>query len=388
MGALTHPEAAVLLGAVCPGGSPPDLPPADTDWLRLAQLAEREKLLGVLWPVLGHSADVIPTETAGAMRRQSLVNEFRMAALESRLQRVVATLDDQDIPVMLMKGAALAVTVYGSFARRPMGDLDLLVPQARAQEAWDALRGQGWTPELDDGEGFYDGHQHLCPLVAPGGAGVVVELHRCLLYPRGPFHLPERDVWASAKRVELGGRSVWVPAPHHMVLHLCIHFAWSHAMRRALGRTVRDLAALAPSVDWPRLVELAGATRSGSCCYWTLRLARRLGGASVPDDVLRELRPFPDGAPLDALERVIVADALDPHSAFTPSRRLHRLVWSLAIRPEAHGHGDVRPWTATPDFSKVVHSPPPRPLLSRLAAQLEGLPRWMRFIRGVVGMRS
>jgi len=357
------------------------------DWAIVGQLAEREKLLGVLWPAIGGLRDRIPERIAGAMERQALVTEFRMAAFGDRLASVIRLLDDHGIPVMLMKGAAMAVSVYGSFAKRPMGDLDILVRERDAMRAWTLLRDEGWALEYEDADTFYEDHQHLTPLVAPGGANLVVEIHRCLLYPRGPFQLPEEQVWEEALPVTVGERRAYIPSPEHQVLHLCIHFAWSHALEKGLGRTVRDLSALLEreSLDWERLVELAVRTRSTTCCYWTLRLARTLGDVGVPPSVLAGLAPRSPRIVLDGLERVIIAQSIDPLQGVSPSLRLQHFVWERAIRPELNGHGDVRPWRANAGWADVVDAPPPPGLLQRVAGQIRMLPAWMRFLRNAFG---
>ncbi len=386
------PEARLLVESVCrseaagPANLPDPVPAAPIDWLAVAQLAEREKLLGVLWPALQSRRIPVAEPVAGAMRRQAMVTAFRMAALERHVHQVVGVLAERNIPVMLMKGSALAMTAYGSFARRPMGDLDLLVHSAQAHTAWELLHDAGWTPELDDTEGFYDTHQHLCPLVAPGGANVVLELHRSLLHPHGPFQLTEREVWDAATPVDVGRHTAWVPAPAHQVLLLCIHFAWGHAMQRGLSRTIRDLGALAPSVDWSRFAELARTTHAESCCYWTLRLAADLGRVPVPEALLRKLAPGMPEIVRRALARIIAANALAPRGDFTPSVRLSRLAWALALRPRAAGHGTARPWAATEGFAKVVRQAPPQPLFRRATGQLAQVRRWVRYVEVLVGI--
>ncbi len=384
-------EAELVLECVCApasagGPTAPTPHAADVDWLLVAQLAEREHLLGVLWPELSAAHVAIPDTIAAAMRRQALVSEFRMAALEAKLAQVVRLLAEHDIPVMLMKGAALATTRYGSFAQRPMGDLDLLVREAQAEEAWELLHGAGWRPEREGMDGFYAKHQHLCPLVAPGGGNVVVELHRCLLYPHGPFQLPEDDVWTAASPVDVGGHTAWVPSPEHLALHLCIHFAWSHEMRFGLGRMVRDLGVLSPVVDWDRLVRLAHATHAESCCYWPLRLAALLGGVPVPPEVTASLAPRSPAWLRNALVRVVITAALDPRREFVPSIQLWHFAWALAIRPGASGHGAARPWRYREDFGKYTHGIPPLPILQRVRVQLAALPYWARFFGVAIGM--
>ncbi len=385
---LPSAEAELLLDTVCASDESMRRSgaPSAIDWLVVGQLAERENLQGLLWPALSKAEVAVPEAVAGAMRRQALVSQFRMAVLQAKLAQVVGLLNEHDIPVMLMKGSALAVTRYGSFARRPMGDLDLLVHEQDVRPAWDLLRGLGWRPEREGVDAFYEEHQHLNPLVAPGGANVVVELHRCFLYPHGPFQLPETQVWATASPVGIDGHRALAPSPEYLMLHLCLHFGWSHQMRFGLGRAVRDVRVLVPTIDWDRLVDLAQTTRAESCCYWTLRLAAQLGRVPVPDAVLASLAPRRSRWSRQVLERIITVQAMDPRQEFVPSVQLSRLLWTLAIRPRASGHGKARPWRSREDFGKFTHGVPPRGIWPRIRGQLAMLPLWVRFAVVALGL--
>jgi Uncharacterised nucleotidyltransferase len=359
---------------------------SDVDWQLLGRLAQREGLLGLLWPSLSEQQVPIPAAVATALRRQAMLSEFTMAAIEREMRGVVRVLAAHDITVMLLKGSALALVAYRSFARRPMGDLDVLVPREQARRAWDLLRDRGWVPDRDDPTGVYETHQHLCPLIAPGQSGVVVEIHRALLHPGSPFVLDEQDLWDTALPVNVDGATARVPSLPYQALHLCIHFAWSHTLRVGLARTVRDVATIGESVEWDRVVALARTARAESCCYWTLTLAAELGGAAVPAEVLRALAPATPRAVRRALQRAIAADALDPRGEFTPSLRLQRLVWTAAILPGRSGHGSSRPWTATAGFEGMPGRREPGRRSYRALRPFVRAAQWSRYLRVLTGL--
>ena len=72
----------------------------------------------------------------------------RAAALdligEEELRRVLRRLDEQGIRPILMKGVALANTLYKSPAFRPRGDTDLLIRESDLQPTLDILRELGY----------------------------------------------------------------------------------------------------------------------------------------------------------------------------------------------------------------------------------------------------
>ena len=146
--ALLSPEARLLLALIAPdpaGQAVDQIRHPEFQWQRLVALAVREKATPALQRLLELAPDgAIPadvrTQLAVVVRKMH-VHMFR---LEQLLLSALDTLHAHDIDVMLLKGAGLAVTAYGSFAARPMYDLDLLVRKHDALRAWQALRSLGW----------------------------------------------------------------------------------------------------------------------------------------------------------------------------------------------------------------------------------------------------
>ncbi len=354
------------------------------DWQFVGALAEREKLLPVLWNRLRKYAASLPELEAERIRRQAVVIEFRLALAETVLQDVLNRLSAAGIPVMLLKGAALATTVYKSFAARPMGDLDVLVPPEKATQAWQLLVDAGWRKEFEGGAAFYEGHHHLAALIDPKGLGIVVEIHRATLPLAGPFLFDEAELWRDATTVSIGVTKVWTPSPQHQLLHLCAHFAWSNMLSSGLARTARDVAALleAGPPDWDSFVALSQRTRAGTCVYWTMSMARALARAPVPLTALERLRPRQAQPLVNALQRALIASAL---LGACPSIRLRQWLWKAAIRPGRSGHNTALPWQVEVAFLDAFPRQARASIGTRLAAHARGWARWLRFA-GILGI--
>lgn len=355
------------------------------NWRAVGALAEREKLLPVLWKYMQEHAGFIPADVREKFRAQALITDFRMAMTERTLHKVVEELSGQGIRVMLLKGAALAATVYPSFAQRPMGDLDILVAPDEAERAWRQLREKGWTLEYEGGERFYQGYHHLPALVDPSGLKLVLEIHRSIVPLQGPFQLDAEELWREARPVRLGATTVWVPSDRHQLLHLSIHFAWFH-MFTGVGRTVRDVATLlaAGPFEWGRFTDLAVRTRARTCAYWTLLITRTLTGAHIPDEVMSVLRPARSGVMLRVLERAYITTGL---FGSCPSIRVAKLLWSAGIQPRASGHGEARPWQVGDLFQEVFRPDPTHGLRQRLKRQLRAGAKWWQFARVLTSQR-
>jgi len=68
----------------------------------------------------------------------------RNIRLYADLARALRALNQADVPVMVLKGAALAQTVYPRLSQRPMGDADLLVRPEDRDRARGALEAAGY----------------------------------------------------------------------------------------------------------------------------------------------------------------------------------------------------------------------------------------------------
>src|SRR5690606_18664262 len=130
-------------------------------------LARREGVTAALWPRLRRALDLagggaaLPAEVEEAFRREAMVAEFGARRLEARLQEVLHVLAARGVEPVLLKGAGLAYSAFGGMARRPMRDLDLLVPPEAMAPAMAALRSAGWAPAPGQRPADrYDSHQH------------------------------------------------------------------------------------------------------------------------------------------------------------------------------------------------------------------------------------
>ncbi|MEX1184577.1 MAG: nucleotidyltransferase family protein [Gemmatimonadota bacterium] len=387
---LLSPEARVLLLALA---RTPDADAIATatgapafDWNRLMYLAEREKATaavhGMLRAVHAAGPGASPAFAAAVhqLGRMARVSEFRMLRLEQLLADVLDILGAHAIDVVLLKGAGLATTVYGSFAARPMYDLDLLVHPQQATTAWDALRAAGWVhDEVECPPEFYASHYHLPPLDDPMKTGLAIELH--MAPTDGAVDLSIDRVWKSALPVTVLGRRTLVPSPEHQVLHLATHFAWTHALHSGAWRTFQDLDRLIAKkdIDWDRVVRAADDARARTSCYWTFRLARSLASVPVPDRVLERQRPPRPEWMLDLIERHFTGALFPFGPAVCPSVRITQLLWTVGMAPRWSGHGAVRPWDRGEVWALSAGRGPALPLTARLRGHLTRGAQWGRY---------
>ncbi len=267
-------------------------PTAPADWEATRRALYDEGIAALLHGAVA-GRGLFPATIEAALSEAYTTTAIRNTALLYELERALAALDRAGVPVLLLKGAALAEAIYGDPALRPMADGDLLVQPADRATAQAALRLAGYEPV---GEERHPGdtarYESQVALRKPGPLPTRIELHWSLLdAPYYQARLPMDWFWAGAEPLRVGDTVAAGLGPTANLLYLIVHLVLHH---RATGLMWwYDIAELlhvcGRRVDWDALLVQARA------CDLVLPLARVLSelatrwAAAVPADVLARL---------------------------------------------------------------------------------------------------
>ena len=180
------------------------------------------RLLPLLWRRLSRLAQDVPdAERLRGVYRKSWT---RSQVLLHRATPVVSALRDRDIPLLVLKGAALARRYYGDVGARFMSDIDLLVPNHAAGEARTVLDALGWRPGLALPDSYLDAIHALGYQDARGGD---VDLHWHVLWECCGSD-DDRELWADARPMEFCGHPVKTLSATDHLMQICAHgLRWS-----------------------------------------------------------------------------------------------------------------------------------------------------------------
>jgi hypothetical protein len=217
------------------------------------------------------------------------------------------------VPVIVLKGAALAETVYGSLALRPMSDLDLLVHHEHVPLMAQVLEREGYALSSQLLPPAYYQHNHF-HLPYRGRQGeVLVEVHWQLQETLGVQQPDLAEIWRGAVPARVAGVETLVMGCEELLLYLCLHLQ-KHGYYNRYLRTRPDAAAYIlhghgtnrllwfcdvwevvqryqAELDWPRVVAKARRWSIEGTVYCTLDLLARLFGPSPAAPVLARLHP-------------------------------------------------------------------------------------------------
>jgi hypothetical protein len=190
------------------------------------------------------------------------------------------------VPVMPLKGVWLHQFVYTNPSERRISDVDLLVPEARYDDAGHVLRAAGWRCTIwNTYEATFRSPRY--PLS--------VDLH-CALFPSGAFNMPTAELFRRGRHdSETFGVELVSPDPRDVFAHLVGHFVKSPAgktLEPRLGPELTQLAAafqLEPG-SLAKHLEACGMARAARYALW---IAANGDRDHFCQTVARELSPNP-----------------------------------------------------------------------------------------------
>jgi hypothetical protein len=265
----------------------------EVPWERVIASASRLGLAPLLYRNLSRSQfrEQVPPAVMASLARSAHAAACQMTLQIEALRSIVEALRAEGIDPVLLKGAAIALTLYDQPSLRMMQDIDLLVPADRVSVAIKSLERHGYRSAVTDrGADFYLSHHHATPMVSRGGR-VVVEIHRGLIPGEAGLRLDPAPFIERAIRLGSADSSYRVLSPEDQILHACLHLSYCDRFVGKL-RDLMDLHALVEArsgkLEWGRMLEAAGALEVARSLYSTLDLSRRLLGTSVPAEAMNE----------------------------------------------------------------------------------------------------
>jgi hypothetical protein len=263
-----------------------------------------------------------------------------------------------------------------------MTDIDVLVKREDVERATAAVLAAGWklTENPVYLEMLKDAH-HLPHFVDPALPGMRLELHVMLMPDDQPFGFDEALLWHDARPAPPPFDGALVPSSEHMLLHACVHFAWQHTVAFGAWRTFCVVSAMIaqPDFSWERFTETALAVKAGTTCFWTLRLAQTMAGIPIPERVLARLAPPTPNIVCRALERHFIAQIAPGEGPVSPSVKLTRLLWRMALRPGWSGHANPGRYDPEQKWAKAYGTASTETRTQRWMRHARGIGEWTRF---------
>jgi hypothetical protein len=312
------------------------------EWDYVLWRAEAYRILPAVWYHVRRLGldGTLPEHVRTYLESWSGISERRSEVLLRELGAVTGALERAGLEYFLIKGTALAASLYPTPSMRPMLDLDVVIKPHAVREARTAMRSLGYQHALWDADTdamtvlpphriaeYREQHYELpafmkrvaapvsvpaelvpaswrrkhlkCHLRGDGTAtfAVFVDLHLNL-----SFDFDLADVWSGVRHERILGRDLPVQSATGMVWFLAArlyHEAYqlNSFKLSMLGDLHTVLHCRGDAVDWQEVVGVAEKYGMQPSLFYILSHVRSMTGAPVPDEVLEALRPERLGLP-------------------------------------------------------------------------------------------
>ena len=275
----------------------------EAEWTALIEMAARQGVAPLLYQRLKAPtmAGRIPDRVLDRLRGWYLNTAAFNVRLYEELRVLLLALRTAGIPVLVLKGAYLAMNVYRNIALRPMSDIDILVPRTAARDALKVLK---------------DAHYEL---LAPATEEAIPWAGKDMVLRKEGHHFPvevhwtltDKEIrvnmdewWERFQTIQMDGIEAGVLSPEDFLLHVCLHASYHHSFNMSL-MTLCDIAVLVDQswreLDWDRFCQYTIRYQWGKGVYLILRLAKDWVGANVPSEILETIKP------VDSPEAMVMA---------------------------------------------------------------------------------
>jgi len=287
----------------------------------------------------------VPDPPRAHLEAARVLAEKHRVDVAREIRAIADALAPLGVPIILLKGAAYAAAGLPAAAGRLFGDIDILLPRERLEEAERLLVKAGWnTAKADDyDQRYYRDWMHELPPLQHERRQTAIDVHHTIVPPTSRFAVDGKRLRDAAVPVAaLPGIAVLAPAD--MVLHSAAHLFTEGEFGRGLrdlcdlDRLLRHFAARDPHF-WDELGERAAYFALERALHYALRFAASILGTPVPERFLTLGAPPPlAAAAMDALlSRALrpphrsCADRLTPLALFLLYIRGHYLRMPLGL---------------------------------------------------------
>ena len=272
-----------------------------TDWDLLVGKAHVEGVGPLVYWTLSRSGkfSALPESARNSLRAMYTSTWIHNQRIFKELEVLSRLFNQAQIPVVVLKGACFALTIYPDIGLRPMGDLDLLVPASRLAEAVEIAESLGYAdanPEASPG--LHDLLSHHACLQKPGPGSITLEIHYSLVADKSFVYAVPVD-WFWEQTEALNGPSqgrfedLRMLTPAAQVLYAASHAMLQHGGKNAPLRWFYDLDRLirfyADRMDWDLLLSQAGKFEWGSALDAALSQTRAYFNTPIPEQARARL---------------------------------------------------------------------------------------------------
>lgn len=284
------------------------------DWNKFQRLAIRHKIIQLIYVVLKNKyAAYIPESFLKEMKKTFLLNSSHNLYFTAVIHKIIEYFNEDNIECVPLKGPVLSEQLYGDISLRIFSDLDILVPEKKAFQAFNLLISKGFTPELNlnkkQFEAYMNSEDHM--ILTLGKKKLIIELHWELSdrYLSKPFTFEQ--IKHQLCQYDFNGKKILIFSHEDLLVYLCLHGSKHIWENFELIYLVVNL--LKSDLDWEKVLLLARTTYCYKKLLLGLSLCSQFFSCNLPDKIQSLITAEPEIKKLDQYVTSLLLNPIENH---------------------------------------------------------------------------
>jgi len=247
----------------------PPVPSPNIVWPRLEGLAAHNLVMPIVYHVIGGTH--LPPEFNDRWNQQAIGIDLHYARARAAALKLCRFLEGAGIPSVVLRGMALADSLYPSPALRPMVDVDILVNPDARHTLRAVLKREGLSPVLV-----------LRSQLVYKIDEVVFEIHWSFLTPKRYRDTVDPAEWLASRRPLRGWNGMaFGLSPENELIGLACHSFIHHELEGLLSLVDIGLAAHVEGLDWRYISTWCEKHSVGRLFWFTIAFGDALFGLGL-----------------------------------------------------------------------------------------------------------
>jgi len=216
----------------------------------------------------------------------------RSTILYDTFRKIAEAFNDQNIPVITLKGIYLSEWLYQDIGLRQFSDIDLLVKEEDGDKCLDILSSLGYVPNEFKVSEIVRKNTEMVHYPAMICNGALIEIHTKLHKKTELYDLNVDELWKNALQTNINSVSVLRLNSNDLLIHLCLHldkhFCTGHVQFTCFSDITNLLDKLAEIIDWKKFTESCLLYNCENIVFKYIVLVHAYMNAPVPDSIIKK----------------------------------------------------------------------------------------------------
>ena len=216
-------------------------------------------------------------------------NEGRLAVAGDFLKKF----EEQNIPVIILKGANFAETIYNNPSYRRMNDIDILIRKEDLDKIYDVYEGLNFfclSELFGRSPRKQEKISHHAPSFISRDMACVIGTHWGLITPKSPYKYDYDAIWSRTNQFDFYGTPVLSMSPEDNLHHICVHLPFYKAGLKEIADIYNIIRHYGDKIDWELFLKTVADAKTEEPVFHALSIADKICPSVDCSSIIKKLK--------------------------------------------------------------------------------------------------